>query len=137
MLLKSILPSGNTQGIGNTATRIRRQHTYSPIIADVPNTTEKHRGRENGDQDIYRDLLAEQAQKARVEIWAYCLMPNHVHLIAVPSTQLFSAIREAESSGRPLATADFVADLERRLGRHIARRAPGRKPRPTAQATPL
>jgi putative transposase len=39
---------------------------------------------EEGDQEVYRDLLAEQAQQARVEIWAYCLMPNHVHLIAVP-----------------------------------------------------
>jgi hypothetical protein len=29
--------------------------------------------------------------------------------------------------GRPLGTADFVTELERRLGRPIARRAPGRK----------
>jgi putative transposase len=34
---------------------------------------------ETGDQDVYRDLLAEQAGKAHVEIWAYCLMPNHFH----------------------------------------------------------
>lgn len=40
---------------------------------------------EPGDQEVYRDLLAEQTQKARVAIWAYCLMPNHVHLIAVPA----------------------------------------------------
>jgi len=39
----------------------------------------------------------------------------------------FAAIRNAEGSGRPLANADFVADLEKRLGRAIARRAPGRK----------
>jgi hypothetical protein len=32
--------------------------------------------------------------------------------------------------GRPLGSADFVADLERRLGRRIARRACGRKPAP-------
>jgi putative transposase len=36
---------------------------------------------EDGDQEIYRDLLGEQARKADVEVWAYCLMPNHVHLI--------------------------------------------------------
>ena len=41
---------------------------------------------ENGDHVVYRDLLAEQAEKAGVGIWAYCLMPNHVHLIAVPGT---------------------------------------------------
>jgi len=40
---------------------------------------------EDGDQEIYRDLLAEQSLKAGVEVWAYCLMPNHVHLILVPA----------------------------------------------------
>ncbi len=189
---------------------------------------------EVGDQDVYMDLLAEQALKARLEIWAYCLMPNHVHLIAVPRDDLglgravgethrrytnfvnargrwtghlfqrrfasvvmddahliagvryvslnpvraklvpqaedwpwssvrahlagsddglvivkpvldrvgdfakllqpdsqdeaaFSAIRLSEGSGRPLANAAFVADLERLLRRPIARRSPGRK----------
>ena len=41
---------------------------------------------EDGDQEVYRDLLAEQARKAGVEVWAYCLMPNHVHLILTPAT---------------------------------------------------
>ena len=41
---------------------------------------------EEGDQEIYRDLLAEQTAKNGVEVWAYCLMPNHVHLIVVPQT---------------------------------------------------
>lgn len=40
----------------------------------------------------------------------------------------FAAIRAAETTGRPLANADFIADLERRLGRPIGRRAQGRKP---------
>jgi hypothetical protein len=39
----------------------------------------------------------------------------------------FALLREAEGIGRPLGTADFVYKLERRLGRPIARRAPGRK----------
>ena len=39
---------------------------------------------EDGDQDIYCDMLAEQTRKANVEVWAYCLMPNHVHLILYP-----------------------------------------------------
>jgi putative transposase len=41
---------------------------------------------EDGDQDIYIDILAEQMRKTRVEVWGYCLMPNHVHLIACPET---------------------------------------------------
>jgi putative transposase len=40
---------------------------------------------EDGDYALYIDLLSEAAVKAKTEIWCYCLMPNHVHLIAVPS----------------------------------------------------
>jgi putative transposase len=42
-----------------------------------------------GDDDyaLYRDLLAEAADKAEAEIWCYCLMPNHVHVIVVPSDE--------------------------------------------------
>jgi putative transposase len=39
---------------------------------------------EDGDYALYLDLLAVGAEGAGVEIWSYCLMPNHVHLIAVP-----------------------------------------------------
>jgi putative transposase len=39
---------------------------------------------EAGDQEVYRDLLAEQARKAGIEVWAHCLMPNHGHLILRP-----------------------------------------------------
>ncbi len=34
---------------------------------------------------LYLDLLADAAERARVEIWSYCLMPHHVHIVAVPS----------------------------------------------------
>ena len=40
---------------------------------------------EEGDYLLYIDLLSESAKKADTEIWCYCLMPNHVHLVAVPS----------------------------------------------------
>ena len=188
---------------------------------------------EDGDHEIYRDLLAEQSRKAKVEVWAYCLMPNHVHLIMAPETadglgravgethrrytnfinargrwtgHLFQsrfasvamdeahllsavryvglnpvrarlarqagdwpwssvrahmagvddelvvvapvlqriddfaafmaveeeggydALRRSEGTGRPVGAPEFVAGLERLLGRPIARRAPGRKP---------
>jgi putative transposase len=191
---------------------------------------------DDGDQEVYCDLLAEQTARWHVAIWAYCLMPNHVHIIAVPGDEIglgraigethrrytnfingrgrwsghlfqsrfasvvmddahlitgvryvslnpvraplvvrpedwpwssvrahltrrddvlvtvkpvldivgdfarllapdpgdetaFAALRSAESNGRPLANADFIAGLERLLGRPIARRAPGPKPR--------
>ena len=52
---------------------------------------------EDGDHEIYIDLLAEQALKVSVAVWAYCLMPNHVHLILRPmrSGDLGRAVGEA------------------------------------------
>lgn len=49
------------------------------------------------DYSAYLALMAEWCRKFRVEIWAYCLMPNHVHLIAVPESEegLRLAIGEA------------------------------------------
>jgi len=38
----------------------------------------------DSDYRDYIQLMAEWCGKYSVEIWAYCLMPNHVHLIAVP-----------------------------------------------------
>ena len=42
-----------------------------------------------GDEDyeLYRDLLSSQCRKQGVAVWAYCLMPNHVHLILVPDRE--------------------------------------------------
>jgi putative transposase len=195
---------------------------------------------EDGDHDVYCDMLAEQTRRYDVEVWAYCLMPNHVHLILTPASaegmaramrethrryagfvnararwngHLFQgrygsvamdephlmaavryvslnpvrarlvaqaqewawssvrahlkgeddglvvvrpvldrverfadliagdaeaesrhaaaqrALRLSESTGRPAGARDFIDDLERLLGRKLARRAPGRKPR--------
>src|SRR6516225_1367121 len=30
--------------------------------------------------------MAEWSRAHQVEVWAYCLMPNHVHLIAIPQS---------------------------------------------------
>lgn len=37
------------------------------------------------DYSEYVHLMSEWCSKLKVECWAYCLMPNHVHLILVPS----------------------------------------------------
>ena len=39
------------------------------------------------DYQAYIALMSEWCQKCSVDIWAYCLMPNHVHLIAVPQSE--------------------------------------------------
>jgi putative transposase len=40
---------------------------------------------EEDDYRRYRRLIAEAARRARAEVWAYCFMPNHVHLIVAPA----------------------------------------------------
>jgi len=52
-----------------------------------------------GDDDYgtYVRLMAASCRARGVAIWAWCLMPNHVHLIAVPKTAeaLARAVGEA------------------------------------------
>jgi putative transposase len=49
------------------------------------------------DYQSYLVLMSEWCMEYHVEIWCYCLMPNHIHLIAVPETKdgLNLAIGEA------------------------------------------
>jgi putative transposase len=37
------------------------------------------------DYRYYLELIAAAARRAKTEVWAYCLMPNHVHFIMTPS----------------------------------------------------
>ena len=39
---------------------------------------------EDGDYALYRDWLGQSCRRFGVEVWAYCQMPNHVHLILTP-----------------------------------------------------
>jgi len=61
------------------------------VIPGVPHhVTQRGNGRaqtffEDGDYSLYLHLPADAAERARTEIWAYCLMPNHVHIVLVPS----------------------------------------------------
>jgi len=194
-----------------------------------------------GDQSVYLRILREQVNRHGVEVWAYCLMPNHLHMIATPRDEgglsrafgeahrrytafinkrqawtghLFqarfasvvmdethlltaaryvalnpvrarlvakaedwpwssarahlagrddllvtvrpllsridrfadtlecdlpdetlSALRAAETTGRPLGSDGFIAGLEQRLNRRLAPRRPGRKPQIRGQLT--
>jgi putative transposase len=73
------------------------------VVAGVPHHVTQRGNRRQpaffGEQDYvaYLDLMAEWCAALGVEIWAYCLMPNHVHLIAVPKTAdgLAKALGEA------------------------------------------
>ncbi len=63
-----------------------------------------------GDKILYLKLLKEQVDKHNVEIWAYCLMDNHVHLILVPKTREGLAKAVAETNRR------FTCQINARYG---------------------
>ncbi len=52
---------------------------------------------EDGDYAAYKTYVSEFCMQAGTAVWAYCLMPNHVHLIMVPSSPdgLRAALGEA------------------------------------------
>jgi putative transposase len=60
------------------------------VIPGLPHhVTQRGNGRAqtffcDDDYRLYRDLLADACRAAKVEAWAWVLMPNHVHLILVP-----------------------------------------------------
>lgn len=41
----------------------------------------------DNDRKQYLEWLKEYCKEQKVEILAYCLMTNHIHLLAVPSTE--------------------------------------------------
>jgi len=57
------------------------------------------------DYRYYIRLMAEWCDKCGVTIWAYCLMHNHVHLVAVPESE--GGLRRA------------IGEAHRRYTRHI------------------
>lgn len=81
------------------------------VIPGIPHYITQRGNRQqqvfSGDADyqLYLDLVAAGCAKAGVEVWAYCLMPGHVHLIAVPQDQ--DGLRAA------------IADAHRRFARQI------------------
>lgn len=62
------------------------------------------------DYQTYLGLIAEGCAAARTECWAYCLMPNHVHLILVPQAR--EGLREslAEAHRRYTRIINFRND---------------------------
>ncbi len=61
------------------------------VVPGLPHhVTQRGNGRartffDDADFSLYRNLLAENCRAAEVAVWAWCLMPNHVHLILVPA----------------------------------------------------
>ena len=66
------------------------------------------------DRRAYLSFLEEQSDKYGLEVSGYCLMSNHIHLIATPE------------KGNSLATDHFLAKLEVKLGCRLRIPKPGR-----------
>src|SRR3954471_3063788 len=76
------------------------------VVVDVPHhVTQRGNARQiilatHADRLIYMALLREYAQLYRLSLLGYCLMSNHVHLIAVPHTETALAESLKQVHGR-------------------------------------
>ena len=52
----------------------------------------------DGDSWVYLDLIARWRAEREVPVWAWCLMPNHVHLVGVPAPE--GGLRAATAEAR-------------------------------------
>ncbi len=56
------------------------------------------------DYRLYRRLVGQAARRAGAEIWAYCLLPNHVDLIVAPADA-------ADYGGQITVTVYFIRQI--------------------------
>lgn len=68
-----------------------------------------------GDRNVYLSLLKEYVAAYSVSIWGYCLMSNHVHLIAVPA----DAAGLAKALGRTHNDYSRWLNIRRRESGHL------------------
>ena len=59
------------------------------------------------DYQAYLGLMHEWCAHYQVDIWGYCLMPNHVHLIAIPSSEESLALAIGEAHRRYTRRVNF------------------------------
>ena len=89
---------------------------YRIVVPDKPHHVIQRGNRRQqvffypGDKILYLELLKEQVNKYKIEVWAYCLMDNHVHLVLVPKTKEGLAKAVAETNRR------FTCHINARYG---------------------
>jgi putative transposase len=63
------------------------------VVPDLPHHVAQRGNRREpvffaaDDYRLYPRLIATAARRARTAVWAYCLTPNHVHLIVTPADE--------------------------------------------------
>ena len=60
------------------------------------------------DRHVYLELLADQARKYGLGIVGYCLMGNHVHIVALPQAEVSLATAEASKSYFGIAPCEII-----------------------------
>ena len=91
------------------------------VVEGVPyHVTQRGNGRRqvffcDEDYKLYLDLIRLNAARYPLQIWAYCLMPNHVHFVAVPKHP--AAL--AKTFGRTHADYARYSNLRRRSCGHV------------------
>ncbi len=98
-------------GINAHMSRIARA-----VVPDVPHHVTQRGNRRQvtffcpDDYLLYISLMSEWCRRCSVQVWAYCLMPNHSHLIAVPPSA--EALRRAIGE----AHCAYTREVNRREG---------------------
>ncbi len=93
----------------------------SVVVPGLPHhVTQRGNGRQDvftsdEDRQLYLDLLRRHAKRSDLRVWAYCLMPNHVHLVAAPDR----ASSLARVMGRTHAEYARYFNLKRRRSGHL------------------
>ena len=64
---------------------------------------------ETSDYDLYVELMREWCLRNGVDVWAWCLMPNHSHLVLVPESE--EALRRAISEAHRRYTLEINARM--------------------------
>jgi putative transposase len=87
------------------------------VLPGMPHhATQRGNGRQrvflrDGDHALYLDLLRHFCRKSGTAVWAWCLMPNHVHLILVPTHE--DGLRATLAP----AHTRYAVEINRREGR--------------------
>ena len=89
------------------------------VVVDYPHhVTQRGNNREpiffdESDYLKYLSLLSKYASKYELEVWSYCLMPNHVHMLVVPRSI------ESLSRGIGLANMTYTQYVNKRYKKEI------------------
>ena len=62
------------------------------------------------DRQTYLDIFANYAEKYSLQVWAYCIMDNHIHLLVVPKAE------ESLAKGIGLTNQVYTQYINRKLG---------------------